>query len=105
MPQSDPISEYEIPTDVNTWIGCCDHRDCWEAVVNVEFISEEVSSVRIDNHAPVLLGNKIIYPSLNGRDYYCRYDIEEPPSTENIRCVFDSKGRYTQKVTRPRGDP
>ena len=82
------LSEAEIPTDHRTWQGCCSHRDCMEASISVDYRTEEWARVEIGDFPAFDLETRKIYPSNNGKDYFCRRDLSRPPDTRNTRCVF-----------------
>lgn len=82
------ISEAEIPTDDATWAGCCDHRDCMEAKINVAYQAGDLARVAISAYPIFELEAAKIFRSTNGKSYFCRSDLTKPPDRENTRCVF-----------------
>lgn len=79
----------DIPSDRSTWNLCCGHEDCQESKrIRVSWLGEFLSMVYVEDYAPFVMPNKDIHRSLNGKVYFCRIDIDEPPSDKNILCVF-----------------
>lgn len=87
---SDHIWIMDIPTnDEEVWNACCAHEDCWLAKsIKVRWVSPEISLVTVDNYTRFAMKNINIHPSTNGRAYFCRIDFDEPPTTQNILCIF-----------------
>ncbi len=90
------LSEAAIPTDEATWASCCDHRDCMEAKINVAYQAGDLARVAIGAYPIFELEAAKIFRSTNGRSYFCRRDVERPPTAENTRCVFYSQPRYVR---------
>lgn len=89
------VSEAELPAEPNIWSGCCSHYDCQEGrVATHEYSNPDKAMVVIDHYDPFPLERSRIHPSKNGRDYFCRRDLNRPPDSENTRCVFLGKPRY-----------
>ena len=84
----DLISESSIPTNsLSLWTDCCLHFDCLEGEVGLIERGKSFSKIAIEDSI-IVMDTHRIYPSINGKSYYCRHDVEEPPSYSNIRCVF-----------------
>ncbi len=89
------LSEAELPAEPNIWSGCCSHYDCREArVTTYEHSEPDKAMVVIDHYDPFPLERSKIHPSKDGRDYFCRRNLNLPPDSENTRCVFLGKPRY-----------
>ena len=79
----------DIPTSVETWSACCDHDDCKIANrIKVKWVSEDISLVSVDEYTRFAMKNEDIHSSTNGKPYFCRVDVYEPPTTKNTTCVF-----------------
>ena len=98
------ISEAEIPTDFGTWQSCCSHKDCMEAPVTVDYHSTEWARVTIGEFPSFDLETRKIYPSKNGKDYFCRRDLSRPPDTRNTRCVFVGRAKQVRALQRGKAD-
>lgn len=83
-----------LPTDIATWNSCCHNRDCHEAAIQTMVLNQSTTLVKVNDYPSFTMPAANIMPSMNGRAYYCRPDINRPPSTDNIRCVFTAGGGY-----------
>lgn len=71
-------------------VGCCSVSDCLPAVVRVELGTDEVPVVV--NGVSFVLPVGSVHRSEDGRAYWCFKHRDEPPSTQNARCVFWASG-------------
>ena len=87
---SDHVWIMDIPTNnEDLWNACCSHEDCQPARrIKTEWVSEDISLVTIDKYTRFAMKNENIHPSTNGKPYFCRIEIFEPPTAKNILCVF-----------------
>jgi len=83
-----------LPTDPETWQSCCHDYDCVEALVTVGIIDDEWARVGIANFPLIRVKRDKIYPSKNGKSYFCTAARSLPPTEENILCVFVAKPSY-----------
>lgn len=84
-----------LPTDEKTWYSCCHEQDCIEGKVRVLQRGEETTLVQVNDWPPFTMRTERVYPSKNGKSYFCRWNMEQPPSTGNTICVFVAGGSYT----------
>ncbi len=77
-----------LPTDEQTWMGCCHNQDCMPAPINVFDLDKDYAMVQVANFPMFKVKRDRIYPSMNGQGYFCRFDINLPPDADNIICIF-----------------
>lgn len=93
------LSEAELPAEPGVWSGCCSHHDCKEGRVRLYQESDpSKATVGIDDYKPFSFERSRIHPSKNGRDYFCRRDLTQPPDSENTRCVFVGRPSYVKNL-------
>jgi hypothetical protein len=83
-----------LPTDEKTWYSCCHEQDCMEGKVRVLQRMEGTALVEVEGYPPFTMPAERVYSSQNGKSYFCRWNINTPPTSTNTICVF-IVGGYT----------
>jgi len=78
----------KLPTTKEIWNSCCHENDCREAPLTVSFIDKETVEVAIADFKPFRMNASRVYPSKNGKSYFCTWGAVLPPTKDTIICVF-----------------
>lgn len=79
------------------WNRCCDQRDCHRGQVSIRYLNQETAFVAIEHYKPFTVPASKVFKSTDGWSYFCRINVDKPPSTDNIRCIFIAAGGYASR--------
>ena len=92
----DPV----LPTDKGLWDACCRNHDCVEATIHIKSIDKRWTEVAIANFPVLKVKRSRIYPSGNGKSYFCSFNRRIPPTDYSILCIFVVKPNYVLNTRR-----